>query len=415
MIKIIIIIMGDQSKGTAWMYNPVSEINREEYLLGKKIGKDFDAEGTMGKINDVEYDCTPASIFASQAGHQVDIQRKLLEDPLVSIKKREAEDRQRVLDNPIKMKALNEHIASMNKSKKKKKKKKKDDSDSDEDLDLKLLKKIQRMEQGGGDDSIGDSDEDDKKKKKKKKHKARESNRRSRSRSVERRRHRSPSEEKHRKRSPDRRRWRSPSNSPPRRRRSPSKSPPRRKRRSPSNSPPRRRRSPSNSHRRRRRSPSNSPPRRRRSPSDSPPRRRRDSGSTSPPKKKAGLDLMGKSSSNGHRNDKRRDSPPSKPSSQAQIHGRKAGLTDEEKQAKLAEMMANAEWRDEQRTARVMKHRSEQAKEEEEHTGGDHDKEFMTRELQRAQSSLTVESRLTANKYKLQRGYGDMDKNFARR
>ena len=65
--------MGDESKGTAWMYNPVSEVNREDYLLGKKIGKDFDNEGTMGKINDVEYDCTPGSIFASQAGHQVEM------------------------------------------------------------------------------------------------------------------------------------------------------------------------------------------------------------------------------------------------------------------------------------------------------------------------------------------------------
>ena len=66
-----ITIMAEEKKGTSWMYNPVSEINREDYLLGKKVGKDFDAEGTMGKINDVEYDCTPASIFASQAGHQV--------------------------------------------------------------------------------------------------------------------------------------------------------------------------------------------------------------------------------------------------------------------------------------------------------------------------------------------------------
>ena len=35
-------------------------------------------------------------------------------------------------------------------------------------------------------------------------------------------------------------------------------------------------------------------------------------------------------------------------------------MTEEEKQAKLAEMMANADWRDEQRTTRVMKHRREQ-------------------------------------------------------
>merc|ERR1712048_318041 len=116
-----------------------------------------------GKINDVEYDCTPGSIFASKAGHQVDIQRKILEDPLVSIKKREAEDRKKIMDNPIKMKALREHIAAMNKGKKKKKKKKKkgSDSDSDEDLDLKLLKKIQRMEQGGGGSDVeNESDEE---------------------------------------------------------------------------------------------------------------------------------------------------------------------------------------------------------------------------------------------------------------
>ena len=42
-----------ENKGTDWMYNPVSEINHEEYLLGKKVGKNFDADGTMGKINDV--------------------------------------------------------------------------------------------------------------------------------------------------------------------------------------------------------------------------------------------------------------------------------------------------------------------------------------------------------------------------
>ena len=93
---------------------------------------------------------------------------------------------------------------------------------------------------------------------------------------------------------------------------------------------------------------------------------------------------------------------------------RKKGLTAEEKEARLAEMMSNASWRDEQRTARVTKHREEVGREEEE-AEREHDKEFLTRELQRAQSNLTVEGRITANKYKLQRGHGDMDKNFARR
>jgi len=94
---------------------------------------------------------------------------------------------------------------------------------------------------------------------------------------------------------------------------------------------------------------------------------------------------------------------------------RKKGLTAAEKEAKLAEMMNNATWRDEQRTARVTKHREEVGKEEEEAAGREHDSEFLTRELQRAQGSLTVEGRITANKYKIQRGHGVMDQNFARR
>merc|ERR1712059_13230 len=116
--------MADEG-GTGWMYNPNGEVNNEEYLLGKKIGKKFDAQGTMGQINAVEYDVAPPSIFASQAAHQVDLQRKLMEDPLVAIKKREMEDRKRLMDNPIKMRALQEHITDLKETKKKKKKKKK--------------------------------------------------------------------------------------------------------------------------------------------------------------------------------------------------------------------------------------------------------------------------------------------------
>ena len=47
-------------------------------------------------------------------------------------------------------------------------------------------------------------------------------------------------------------------------------------------------------------------------------------------------------------------------------------------QAKLAEMMANADWRDGQRTARVGKYREEQAKEDEE-AKREHDPGFLNR------------------------------------
>merc|ERR1712179_425461 len=116
------------SKTMDWMYKGnKSEVNKEEYLLGKSIDKNYEhgEEGTLGQINAVEYDCTPASIFSSKAEHQVDIQNKLKEDPLASIRKKELDERKHILDNPIKMKEINAYIKKMKSSKKKKKKEKK--------------------------------------------------------------------------------------------------------------------------------------------------------------------------------------------------------------------------------------------------------------------------------------------------
>ena len=48
-----------------------------------------------------------------------------MEDPLVAIKKREVEDRKKLMDNPLKMRALQEHFDAMNKKAKKSKKSKK--------------------------------------------------------------------------------------------------------------------------------------------------------------------------------------------------------------------------------------------------------------------------------------------------
>jgi len=458
---------GGEAKGTDWMYNPNGDVNKEEYLLGKAVGKNFDSEGTMGKINDVEYDCTPGSIFASRANHQVDLQRKLMEDPLVSIKKREMEDRRKILDNPVKMKALKEHIDELKqktkskKDKKKKKKKKKSkgsDDDSDDDLDLKLLKKIQKMENddGGNESSDGqDGDSVEMPDKARKiaapvvKEERRDESPRPRNR---RERKFTPSASPPRRRvspAPPRQRKRSPS-TPPRRRRSPS-SPPRRRRsnsgprrrsprrRSPSLSPARVKRSSSCSPpapRRRKRSPSTTPPRRKkRSPSRSPPRRKNRSSSRSPPKrenrsrsrsaprrkhspagsplplrKKAGLDLMGK---NPRQSSPQRKAPVKMDVGRKEV-GKKSGVSAEEKQARLAEMMANAEWRDEQRTCRVKRQRASQEREDEE-AKREHDPNFKLRELKRVQDNQTVEGRITTNKYRIQRGHGDMDKNFARR
>ena len=140
-----------------------------------------------------------------------------MEDPLVAIKKREVEDRKKLMDNPLKMRALQEHFDAMNKKAKKSKKSKKvkkekkskskkhkrgrsesddeprrkkqkkrsrsrsnserrrrkrrnsegsdsDSEDDDEDLDAKLLAKLQAMERGGVDKKgkvVSDDDSDE--------------------------------------------------------------------------------------------------------------------------------------------------------------------------------------------------------------------------------------------------------------
>lgn len=186
----------------------------------------------------------------------------------------------------------------------------------------------------------------------------------------------------------------------------------RRKPRSPSDSPPiRKERSP---YKRKPSSPSTSPPPRRKSmsPTDSPPQKRSPSNSP-PPRKKAGLDL-GRNYRKKSPPTKRGKSPNKYKKGDNASADKKVGLSDAEKQAKLAEMMANATWRDQQRTIRVKQYRDGQQKEDIE-ASKDHDHNFMNRELKKAQESLTVEGRITANKYKIQRGHGDMDKNFAKR
>jgi len=181
-----------------------------------------------------------------------------------------------------------------------------------------------------------------------------------------------------------------------------SPSPPPRRGRGNSGSPQRRRRSPSRERRR-------SPPRerkRRKSRSDSPPKRYRGrrSPSTPPRIRRRSPDARRRQESPEYK--RKDDTPVVAPASKQ--------LTASEKQAKLAEMMANADWRDEQRTSRVKKQRAEQAKEDDE-AKREHDPQFLNRELRRAQENLTMEGRIGAKKHTIQRGVGDMDKNFAKR
>jgi hypothetical protein len=57
----------------------------------------------------VVLDCLPSSLF-SGGGEQVDMARKLQEDPLYIIKKKEIECRSQILRNPVKLKQLQELV-----------------------------------------------------------------------------------------------------------------------------------------------------------------------------------------------------------------------------------------------------------------------------------------------------------------
>lgn len=92
-----------------WMYKTGQDlINREEYLTGRKVDKQFE-DLTTGE-NCVEHEVLPASISRRKNEldnhEQVDIIRKQMEDPLMAIKQREMEARRKILENPVKLKEL---------------------------------------------------------------------------------------------------------------------------------------------------------------------------------------------------------------------------------------------------------------------------------------------------------------------
>ncbi|KAM8718006.1 hypothetical protein ACLKA7_004676 [Drosophila subpalustris] len=168
-----------------WMYKNSAElINREEYLLGRKIDKSFEqleaeerrqeqsqAFGVKQSINHVEHECVPFSIREYrnlQSTEQVDMQRKTMEDPLMLIKQREMESRRKLLENPVKLKEIHrilkterEQAAKLEKKSKKRKKSKKkkskrgssdqsDDASDDDDLDKKLARQMKKLKGEGG-------------------------------------------------------------------------------------------------------------------------------------------------------------------------------------------------------------------------------------------------------------------------
>lgn len=113
-----------------WMYQGVAGlVDREQYLLGRKVDKNFEiAKKEEEGVEDKNEDLQPGAIFTmAPTNAVVDLENKIREDPLFTIKKQEMKTKKTLLSNPVKMKHLRDMIEqSIRKSKKAYKKKKKE-------------------------------------------------------------------------------------------------------------------------------------------------------------------------------------------------------------------------------------------------------------------------------------------------
>ncbi|XP_021967845.1 pre-mRNA-splicing factor CWC25 homolog isoform X1 [Folsomia candida] len=127
----------EQGKTLDWMYDgPSALVNREDYLLGRKVDKSFQMleaaeKGNSAWLSEAEKDLTPQSILKpSGTGGAVDVVRKIKDDPLYQIQKKEQEYRKQILQNPVLLKKIqqqhgivSEESSTSKKSKKVKKSK----------------------------------------------------------------------------------------------------------------------------------------------------------------------------------------------------------------------------------------------------------------------------------------------------
>ncbi|XP_030561843.1 pre-mRNA-splicing factor CWC25 homolog [Drosophila novamexicana] len=447
-----------------WMYKNSAElINREEYLLGRKIDKSFEQlqaeerrqESTLGvkqSINHVEHECVPFSIREYrnlQSTEQVDMQRKTMEDPLMLIKQREMESRRKLLENPVRLKEIHrilkteqEQATKRNKKPKKSKKTKKkkgrshDDSDSNDDLDRKLAKQMKKLKGESTNDEFKLDKLLDAKyrtltkqldmatKHKKTKHK-KKSRRRSRSSSSSSDDSDSSAEEPS-KQTREKRGRRGRSNSKEaepskqtrekggRRGRSNSKEAEQNKQSREIRGRCGRSNSSDNERTKRRvredvkrhRDASNS---RRWGSRSRSPRRDRDQR---PQRREPSRERRRRSATPEKRPAVRRASPPAA----RQAAKSKPKLSESEREARLREMMDNATWREADRTKAVHKHREEYAREEAQNQARDFDQQFINKQVKKAIDNQTsIGNRIRSNLNNIQRTSAAMDTNFARK
>lgn len=92
------------------LQKPDRKVQQEDYLLGKSIDKNYDnAEKKEQEIIPAVARRVVGSSMLSSAGDaQVDLARKIREDPLLLVKERERAARAALLNNPLQRRRLTE-------------------------------------------------------------------------------------------------------------------------------------------------------------------------------------------------------------------------------------------------------------------------------------------------------------------
>lgn len=373
---------GASKPSLEWMYKPASLVNREDYLLGRTVDKSLkileEAEkgnaNTFNYADEVEKDLTPLSIFSSQGSGPIDVIKKIKEDPLYQIQKKEEESLKQLLKNPVRMKELEERIKERQSKVKTKKSKK--------DKKKKAKSKKSRRRSSSSSSSSSDSDDDNSNAPAVQAFKDIDKLLSAKLQSLK--------------------------NS------SSSGSGKRKSQRSSSSSS-----SDSDNRKRRRRYD-----------------RDRDRGRVSHSRSHNNDDCRGHGRSDSYDYDKKRnqiqrsrteDQRPSNygrgersGTTTASRHdpkkasASKSALNEEELERKRREMMDNAKWRDDQRTKSVNQYRSEEQKEKDE-LEKKRDPDFIRKQLLQAAASGSVEKRIKSNSYNIQRSKVNMDHNFMKR
>lgn len=150
-----------------WMYKGVSgHVDREEYLIGRKIDKTFELIEKEENPNAAksEEECALINQLATNSIVENltknDLTAKMREDPLFVIQQKKQEQRKEILHNPVKLKHIQELLKSSLKKDKKQKRSKKDKKKTSKKSKHKSNKK-RRKTSDRNSSSESDSDESD--------------------------------------------------------------------------------------------------------------------------------------------------------------------------------------------------------------------------------------------------------------